>query len=739
MKKRILTLAGALGSAFLLFSPLGAQENTLGAEPVWHLSPGDREYLNAPEPDGDGGFIGGYNEQGMAYNPTNDHLYVIHATGTELSVHILDAANGDDLGELSLGEIAGGFRPLRTIGVNDDGVIFAGNATSNAATDPYKLYRWASEAATPELVWEGDPSNGVAGVIRNYGSNIAVRGSGNSTQILAVPDYWQQVEENHIVALFTTTDDGETFAPTFITTEPTKRFGLGTAFGPGDTFFATRAGQDLREFDLDGNQLRVFGSGVVTGGLSPIGINLDKMILAGVRSKALWIYNLETLSTSDYNTQLAVREFPTNNPNDNATGAIAFGNDLIYALDTNNGIVAYRYGPTPPPEPVAIGEIYWTNNTEIRTAEMDGSNPRTVIPELTRPIGISIDSAAGVMYWVEDSAGKIMQANLDGTGITEILAGRTTPQFLQFNPKNDRLYWTEYSTGLYSISTDGSDLRHLLDISSGSTAGLALDLNNDHVYVASAAGQLYRYEIGSSYPEIGSSLSVSLASSTYGIAFNDATNALWATSFSDNKVYSLDISTWNDFDQITSGLSNPLGMALTEDNSQVLWVERDGGKVQIANVGESTFATLVEGEDSPFGITVHVRTSGGNDFASWIATFDLAEGETGETADPDGDGISNLLEYALNLNPTSADRNALPQATILEEGGSSYLVLEVNKSSTASGISLIVESSSELQSWSSGEGNTVILEDSASVLRVRDAQPISDNSRRFLRLRVENP
>lgn len=729
MKKKTPLLAVLSGAVFLLISPLTAQDVQVDSDPIWHLSPGDRAYLTTD-----------YAEKGLAYNPSNDHLYLVRydSTAGTASVHILDADTGADLGELSTTGISGGTQLLRKIVVSDDGIIYAGNLTTNAASSPFKLYRWENEGSDPEVVWEGDPSNGESGVIRGYGGNLAIRGGAGTTQILAAPDYWQQATEEHVTAVFSTFDGGETFVPEFVRTEATTRFGLGTAFGEGDTFWGSRAGQPLREFDFDGNLLREFNSAVVTAALSPIDIHVEEGLLAGVASRQLWVYDLTTLDTEDFNTPLATRPFPTTNANIEATGALAFSDDVIYALDTNNGIVAYGFGPPPPPEPVEPGDLYWTNAAAIRTAEADGSNPRTVVGNLLRPIGIDIDPDAGHVYWAEDGnsaagAGRIMRANLDGTEITPILTARTTPQFLKFNPENDRLYWAEFSSGLFSIAADGTDLRHLLDLSSASTTGVVLDLENDFVYLGTAGGQLYRYEIGSAYPTTPAPLST-LASDTYGIALG-ANNLLWATSFSGNNVYTKDLSTFTE-NPAFEGLGAPLGIASNEDGSQVAWVERTNGRVRIANVGEPTFQTLVEGEDSPFGIVI--RPSGSEGFASWIAAFAIAEGENGATDDPDGDGISNLLEFALGLDPSSANRSSLPQPQTIEAAGIDYLVLEVNKNDAAAGVTLIVESSADLENWNSGEGHTVLLEESASLLRVRDAVAIGDGNRRFLRVRAES-
>lgn len=59
-----------------------------------------------------------------------------------------------------------------------------------------------------------------------------------------------------------------------------------------------------------------------------------------------------------------------------------------------------------------------------------------------------------------------------------------------------------------------------------------------------------------------------------------------------------------------------------------------------------------------------VTTNGPVNFTSWIDGFpSLSAAQKLPTADPDGDGINNLLEYTLNGSPTLAGTSILPTAT----------------------------------------------------------------------------
>jgi hypothetical protein len=110
-------------------------------------------------------------------------------------------------------------------------------------------------------------------------------------------------------------------------------------------------------------------------------------------------------------------------------------------------------------------------------------------------------------------------------------------------------------------------------------------------------------------------------------------------------------------------------------------------------------------------------------------------------ASPAGDGVPNLIKYALGLNPTNAAAAAqLPSGSIQSSGGTNYLTLTVNRAAEPPDVTDIVEVSSNLLSgWVSGPPNTVTLTNTATQLVVRDATPVPAATARFIRLRVTNP
>jgi hypothetical protein len=127
---------------------------------------------------------------------------------------------------------------------------------------------------------------------------------------------------------------------------------------------------------------------------------------------------------------------------------------------------------------------------------------------------------------------------------------------------------------------------------------------------------------------------------------------------------------------------------------------------------------------------------------AWRASYFGNPSNVGAGADgaaPAGDGVANLVKYALGLDPLApAQPGELPAGSLEEESGASYATLTVHRADQAPDITYLVEVSSDLRGWASGPGNTVTVEDTATELVVRDAAPLGA-APRFLRLLVSSP
>ena len=128
-----------------------------------------------------------------------------------------------------------------------------------------------------------------------------------------------------------------------------------------------------------------------------------------------------------------------------------------------------------------------------------------------------------------------------------------------------------------------------------------------------------------------------------------------------------------------------------------------------------------------------------------IAAPDLS----GPSADFDGDGISNLLEFALNLDPTfsedaimAADTGlrGLPLVRLETITGNERLTIEFVRRTAASGSGLTYtpEFSNDLQTWEAvGTESVTSINPRWDRVKVVDSLTTQDTPRRFARLRVE--
>ena len=295
--------------------------------PLWSLPPGSRTYLTATA----------NNQRGLAYNPVTKHLILVNRAGA-LSVNVIDALTGTNVGVMSTNGISGGTFFLSKIEVADDGAIYGANfGTIGSATPTINIYRWANESAEPTLAFQGDPANGAG--IQQYGNSFTLRGGGTNTQIL-LPT------QRDVVALLTTSD-GTNFTSQLITGVPLGGFYQGVVFGEGDTFWGKTNGLPLVQVGFDratgaSTLLQSHDPSVFPGSIGPIAIDPAHDLLAGIFIGTPDTINLYDISDPAVPPVLvqAVRT-PTDNANTLFQGAIDFGDGMLFALDTNNGLAAY--------------------------------------------------------------------------------------------------------------------------------------------------------------------------------------------------------------------------------------------------------------------------------------------------------------------------------------------------------------------------------------------------------------
>lgn len=130
-------------------------------------------------------------------------------------------------------------------------------------------------------------------------------------------------------------------------------------------------------------------------------------------------------------------------------------------------------------------------------------------------------------------------------------------------------------------------------------------------------------------------------------------------------------------------------------------------------------------------------------YAAWQGLALAAGQASGPNADPDGDGLPNLVEFFLGSLPGKSDAAThAPVAALVAQNGETYLTFTFSEVANQIALQGIVEVSDGLGTWSSA------VSDIAEVLPAMDSgngssrrtfrvtRPVSDHAKYFVRLRV---
>jgi hypothetical protein len=235
-----------------------------------------------------------------------------------------------------------------------------------------------------------------------------------------------------------------------------------------------------------------------------------------------------------------------------------------YNGDTNNNPAATTCGD----EQVTIGpHIYWATGSTIMQANLDGTGVTTLVTGQDDPGAVAVDSSH--IYWVNSTdangdlnSGTVMEANLDGTGVTTLVTGQDDPGAVAVD--SSHIYWTtetEYPpTGtIMAANLDGTGATTLL--TTPNIAGIAVD--SSHIYWTN-------YTDSNFDPNNG----------TINKANLDGTGAT----------------------TLLTGQNYPFSLAV--DTSHIYWTSPVSGTIMEANLDGTGATTLLTGQNQPLGLAV---------------------------------------------------------------------------------------------------------------------------------------
>ncbi len=298
---------------------------------------------------GDGWFApgeGGYtflgtanNERGIAYNPTNDRLYLLSRNGG-VNVRKLDGQTGADLGNLDATGISGGTFAASMMGCDDAGNIYAANLAVGA-TAIFKVYKWTSEVGVSTAIY-----NAATGIARTGDSfdvdgptgNIIASGTG-SVGFASINGGVLSVKNPPSTA--------------------TGDFRLGLTYLTSTTMYSGQAGGGpFRYVDITANSL--LGNSPTTSAAER---PMDYAVVDGHGLLATLDTNNSKVRVYDMTNPFAPKlraeattTFGTLTSNSNGTGQVKFGKiagnqATLYAMSSNQGIQAFNLAV---PEPGSV-------------------------------------------------------------------------------------------------------------------------------------------------------------------------------------------------------------------------------------------------------------------------------------------------------------------------------------------------------------------------------------------------
>ncbi len=138
--------------------------------------------------------------------------------------------------------------------------------------------------------------------------------------------------------------------------------------------------------------------------------------------------------------------------------------------------------------------------------------------------------------------------------------------------------------------------------------------------------------------------------------------------------------------------------------------------------------------------TLVTVTGGTMTFADWVAQGGVPPAQRGALATPAGDGVTNLMKFALGIAPLANATNRLPVATTVTQSGQPLaLALLFQRNPEAQGLRCALETSSDLVTWTEVASTLEVLgtnPDGTQNVRLRETAPVA-GVRRFGRLKVE--
>lgn len=259
-------------------------------------------------------------------------------------------------------------------------------------------------------------------------------------------------------------------------------------------------------------------------------------------------------------------------------------------------------------------KIYWTDAwaDKIQRANLDGTGVEDLVTLAGEPFSLALDPRARKIYWTSLESNKIRRANLDGSGVEDLVAG-VGSLGLALDPGGGKMYWTFADAGrIRRANLNGSGAEDLV-ITRGTDNepfSLALDPGAGKMYwTATEGGTIRRANLDGS----GMEVLVTGLEGPFGLALDPGAGKMYWSAIVGRKIQRANMDGRNVEDLVTGidGDFPYLMLTLDPDSGNIYWtvVEQDkvrqkANKIQRANLDGSGVEDFVTGLSGPIGLAL---------------------------------------------------------------------------------------------------------------------------------------
>ena len=418
------------------------------------------------------------------------------------------------------------------------------------------------------------------------------------------------------------------------------------------------------------------------------------------------------------------------------------------------------------------GGVFWTDRgaSQLKRMNFDGSSLQTITLSgaVTTPgsniRGIAVDGISNRIFWADNGADRLLRASFDGSSsiiLYTITNGNSFPADARLDLDNQLFYWCDQLRNRIQRSTlSGLSVTDV--VTNAAETGpyfMDLDITAGKIYWGDfGGGAIYRANLDGSSREI----LLTGNNNTRGVGVDPGGGMLYWINRDDKKVHRCPLSafangaitlTHPSVQTLYTNLDTPHGLALDIPARKLYWADTgtnpgsgEGGQaVSRGDFDGGTPLEILSTGIEPWDVDLDRRCSR---YAEWrMRCFrrDALQTQTDPAADPDGDGIPNVLEYAFDLQPLQVNVIGIPEGflTVGPVTNADYHGLKFRRRANASDLTYYVQVSTNLMAWNGSPSDPQTIEtgvralgDGMEEVTVRTSYTLSGYVNHFMRLAV---